>query len=34
MSGIKRMFLGLVSRIKNVSKDMDELQKVSKLLVR
>jgi chromosome segregation ATPase len=34
MSGIKRMFLGLVSRIKNVSKDMDELQKVSKLLIR
>jgi hypothetical protein len=34
MSGIKRMFLGLVSRIKNLSKDMDELQKVSKLLIR
>jgi hypothetical protein len=34
MGGIKRMFLGLVSRIKNVSKDMDELQKVSKLLIR
>jgi chromosome segregation ATPase len=34
MSGIKKMFLGLVSRIKNVSKDMDELQKVSKLLIK
>jgi vacuolar-type H+-ATPase catalytic subunit A/Vma1 len=34
MSGIKRMFLGLVSRIKNVDKDMEELQKVSKLLIR
>jgi F0F1-type ATP synthase membrane subunit b/b' len=34
MSGIKRMFLGLVSRIKNVDKDMEELQKVSRLLIK
>ena len=34
MDRIKRMFSGLISRIKNTGKDMDELQKVSKLLLR
>ena len=34
MDRIKRMFSGLISRIKNTGKDMDELQKVSKLLIR
>ena len=34
MDRIKRMFLGLISRIKNTGKDMDELQKVSKLILR
>ena len=31
---LKRMFLGLISRIKNTGKDMEELQKVSKRLLR
>jgi DNA repair exonuclease SbcCD ATPase subunit len=31
---IKGMFLGLISRIKNTGKDLDELQRISKLLIR
>ena len=34
MDRIKRMFLGLISRIKNTGKDMEELQRISKLLIR
>ena len=34
MDRIKRMFSGLISRIKNTGKDMDELQRISKQLIR